>query len=103
MIIGSAPPLFVCFCSHPANIYISSQAACIAKLKDETEGHPELQDFENPNYTPADGRSTGAVSSVGTPMATGVGGGGPKLKLTFNGNRDGYMNGGDSGMQSDND
>ena len=26
-----------------------------------------------------------------------------KLRLTFNGNRDGYSNGGDSGLQSDDD
>lgn len=36
-------------------------------------------------------------------MASGTNGGAQKLKLTFNGNRDGYTNGGDSGLQSDND
>ena len=75
------------------------QAACVTKLKEETESHPELQDFDDPNSTPADGRSTAAVSSVGTPLAAGANG--QKLKLTFNGNRDVYTNGGDSAMQSD--
>lgn len=36
-------------------------------------------------------------------MASGINNGQQKLKLTFNGNRDGYTNGGDSGMQSDDD
>jgi hypothetical protein len=48
-----------------------------------------MQDFDD--STPPDGRSTAAVSSVGTPMASGQNGG-TKLKLTFNGGRD-YMNG----------
>lgn len=85
--------------TSPAN---NIQAACIAKLKEETATHPELQDFEDPHSTPADGRSTAAVSSVGTPMASGANIGQTKLKLTFNGNRDGYTNG-ESGMQSDDD
>ena len=49
-----------------------------------------MQDFDD--STPPDGRSTAAVSSVGTPMASGQNGG-PKLKLTVNGGRDTYMNG----------
>ena len=57
-----------------------------------------MQDFDD-SVTPADGRSTAAVSSAGTPMASGNTG--TKLKLTFNGNRDGYVNGGVSGMVSD--
>lgn len=69
------------------------------RLKQETENHPELQDFDDWSSTPADGRSTAAVSSVGTPIASGSAA--PKLKLTFNGNRDVYMNGMDSGMQSE--
>ena len=82
-----------------------TQAACISKLKEETESHPEIQDFEDPGSTPADGHSTAAVSSVGTPMASSGTGYGQqqKLKLTFNGGRDGYMNGGESGMASDDD
>ncbi|KAL8782529.1 MAG: hypothetical protein Q9213_005294 [Squamulea squamosa] len=75
------------------------EAACLAKLKQETENHPEFQDFEESSSTPADGRSTAGVSNVGTPMPSGHGA--PKLKLTFNGHRNGYANGGDSGMQSD--
>ncbi|KAL8949070.1 MAG: hypothetical protein Q9222_004795 [Ikaeria aurantiellina] len=74
--------------------------ACVKKLREESEDHPEIQDFEDSNSTPADGRSTAGVSNVGTPMPSGNGGA-PKLKLTFNGNRNGFMNGGDSGMQSD--
>ena len=56
------------------------------------------------NSTPADGRSTN-VSSVGTPLASGVSANGQKLKLTFNGNREGFTNGddGDSRLQSDDD
>ncbi|KAL8922872.1 MAG: hypothetical protein Q9172_003378 [Xanthocarpia lactea] len=73
------------------------EAACLTKLRQETEHHPEFHDFEDSNSTPADGRSTTGVSNVGTPMPSGA----PKLKLTFNGNRNGFANGGDSGMQSD--
>ena len=63
----------------------------MTKLREDTERHPEMQDFDD--FTPPDGRSTAAVSSVGTPMASGQNGG-PKLKLTFNGGgRDTYMNG----------
>ncbi|KAL8764179.1 MAG: hypothetical protein Q9184_000148 [Pyrenodesmia sp. 2 TL-2023] len=71
------------------------EAACVAKLKAETEHHPEFRDFDgSSNATPADGRSTAA----GTPMPPG----GAKLKLTFNRNGN-NVNGGDSGMQSDDD
>ena len=59
-----------------------------------------MQDFDDAS-TIADGRSTAAVSSAGTPMASGNAG--TKLKLTFNSNRDGYTNGGGSGMVSDDD
>ncbi|KAL6713151.1 transcriptional regulator [Lecanora helva] len=66
------------------------EAASVAKLREDTEKHPELQDFDD------SGRS-GAVSSVGTPMAAAPGqNGGTKLKLTMNANRDGrdgYSNG----------
>ena len=79
----------------------TQQAACLSKLREETAEYPELQDFED--STSADGRSTAAVSSVGTPMANGHAGG-QKLKLTFNkGHTDGYTNGGGSGMASDED
>ncbi|MCJ1476820.1 hypothetical protein MMC13_005489 [Lambiella insularis] len=82
------------------------EAACVAKLREETAKYPEFQDFDDPHSTPADGRSTAAVSSVGTPLASG-GTNGQKLKLTFNGNgsanHDMYTNGGDSGMHSDDD
>lgn len=74
------------------------QAASVAKLRQETEGHPELQDFDDPGSSVADGQSTAAVSGAGTPM-TSTAGPGPKLKLTFN--RDALPNGGDSGLQSD--
>ncbi len=75
-----------------------TQAACVSKLKEETEKHPELADFDDQGSSIADGQSTAAVSSAGTPMAS-SNGPGPKLKLTFN--RDAYVNGGDSGRQSD--
>lgn len=68
----------------------------MAKLKAETEKQPEFQDFEDANSTPADGRSTAAVSNSGTPMPLGNG---QKLKLTFN--RNGMTNGADGGMASD--
>ncbi|KAI9700357.1 MAG: hypothetical protein M1836_002372 [Candelina mexicana] len=76
------------------------EAACVSKLKEETEKHPELADFDDQGSSIADGQSTAAVSSAGTPMAS-SNGPGPKLKLTFN--RDAYTNGGDSGRQSDDD
>ena len=82
------------------------QVACVSKLKQETAKYPEFQDFDDPNSTPADGRSTAAVSSAGTPLAAGGSANGQqKLKLTFNGNgnHDVYTNGGTSGMQSDDD
>ena len=79
-----------------------SQAACIAKLKEEIEAHPELQDFEDSSYTPIDGRSTAAVSSVGTPLTSGANSGQTKLKLTFNGGKEGYANG-DNGQHTDDD
>ncbi|KAL8836857.1 MAG: hypothetical protein Q9170_002748 [Blastenia crenularia] len=74
------------------------EAACITKLKAETEDHPEFRDFEDSSSTPADGRSTAGVSNNGTPMPPGNA---PKLKLTFN--RNGVTNGGENGMQSDDD
>ncbi|KAL8868750.1 MAG: hypothetical protein Q9198_008076, partial [Flavoplaca austrocitrina] len=74
-------------------------AACLSKLKQETANYPEFQDFEESRSTPADGRSTAGVSKVGTPMPPGSGA--PKLKLLFNGTRNGFANGGDSGMQSE--
>ena len=77
------------------------QTACITKLKSETDSYPDFQDFDDPSSTPADGRSTAAVSSVGTPLAYGGANGQQKLKLTFNGNRDVYTNGGESAMASD--
>ncbi|KAA6412012.1 MAG: RSC complex subunit (Sth1) [Lasallia pustulata] len=78
------------------------EAACVAKLKDETQKFPDFQDFDEPTSTPADGRSTAAVSSAGTPLA-GAAAPAQKLKLTFNGNKDGYSNGGDSRVQSEDD
>ncbi|KAI4177767.1 MAG: hypothetical protein LQ343_000231 [Gyalolechia ehrenbergii] len=72
------------------------EAACVSKLKAETADHPEFRDYEDPNSTPADGRSTAGVSNRGTPMPAGNA---PKLKLTFN--RNGVANGGENGMQSD--
>ena len=58
---------------------------------------PEWQDFDD--TTPADGRSTGAASSAGTPMM-GMSNGGTKLKLTFNSNRESMANG-DGGMSDE--
>ncbi|KAL9631568.1 MAG: hypothetical protein Q9204_004178 [Flavoplaca sp. TL-2023a] len=75
------------------------EAACLSKLKQETANYPEFQDFEESRSTPADGRSTAGVSKVGTPMPPGSGA--PKLKLLFNGTRNGFASGGDSGMQSE--
>ncbi|KAI4131613.1 MAG: hypothetical protein LQ338_001127 [Usnochroma carphineum] len=72
------------------------EAACVTKLKAETENYPAFQDFEESNLTPADGRSTAGFSNTGTPMPPGNA---PKLKLTFN--RNGVANGGDSNMHSD--
>ena len=67
------------------------------KLTEATAEFPEWQDFDD--ATPADGRSTAAVSNAGTPMS-GNTNGGTKLKLTFNGNRDGLANG-DEGMSDE--
>ena len=92
-----APSSPVLFQVPLANQY---QAACVAKLKEEAAKHPEMQDLDDLS-TSADGRSTAAVSSAGTPMASGNTG--TKLKLTFNNNKDGYANGGGSGMVSDDD
>ncbi|KAL8692173.1 MAG: hypothetical protein Q9218_002750 [Villophora microphyllina] len=71
------------------------EAACLQKLKQETEEHPDFQRFDGSNsQTPADGRSTTAgVSHTGTPMPNGA----QKLKLTFNGNRDWNGANGDDG------
>ncbi|KAL9127870.1 MAG: hypothetical protein Q9217_003335 [Psora testacea] len=68
------------------------EAEAVRKLTEDTAEYPEWQDFDE--TTPADGRSTAAVSSAGTPFATGSGNGGTKLKLTFNGNREDFANGG---------
>ncbi|KAI4185235.1 MAG: hypothetical protein L6R41_004239 [Letrouitia leprolyta] len=72
------------------------EAACVSKLKAETADHPEFRDYDDSSSTPADGQSTAGASTRGTPMPVGNA---PKLKLTFN--RNGVANGGDSGMQSD--
>ena len=53
------------------------QAACLAKLRDDTAEKPDFQDFDD------SGPATGNASSVGTPLANGQNGG-TKLKLTFN-------------------
>ena len=89
------------FPRHAINVQSTNryQAACLTKLREETAEHPELQDFED--STSADGRSTAAVSSVGTPMANGHAK--QTLKLTMKGYTDGYTNGGGSGMASDED
>ncbi|KAI1990152.1 transcriptional regulator [Ophidiomyces ophidiicola] len=68
------------------------EAACIAALKKETEKHPEFADFDDS----ADG-STAAVSSAGTPLASGTASS-QKLKLTFNSSK---ANGVDSAAVSD--
>ena len=71
----------------------------MGKLKEETESHPELQDFDDPGSSVADGQSTAAVSGAGTPLTSAAAGPSQKLKLTFN--RDAFTNGGNSGVQSD--
>lgn len=58
----------------------------MTKLREDTEKHPELQDFDD------SGRS-GAVSSVGTPMTFGASNG-TRLKLTFGANQDRYPSNG---------
>ncbi|KAG8532183.1 uncharacterized protein KY384_003823 [Bacidia gigantensis] len=78
------------------------ESHCIKKLADETAEYPEWQNFDGD--TPADGRSTAAMSSTaGTPMPGGGPNGGTKLKLTFNGNRDTSVGGGgyNGGMSED--
>ncbi|KAI9818553.1 MAG: hypothetical protein M1827_000612 [Pycnora praestabilis] len=76
------------------------EAKCVSQLKEETEKHPELADFDDQSSSFGDGQSTAPISSAATPMASSTGPG-TKLKLTFN--RDAYANGGDSGRQSDDD
>ncbi|KAL8639757.1 MAG: hypothetical protein Q9228_003240 [Teloschistes exilis] len=76
------------------------EAACLKKLKQESEDHPEFQDFDGSNsQTPADGRSTTAgVSHTGTPMPpSSMANGAQKLKLTFNGNKNWNGTNGDDG------
>ncbi|TPX23501.1 hypothetical protein DIZ76_012833 [Coccidioides immitis] len=68
------------------------EAACIAALKKESEKHPDFADFDES----VDG-STAAVSSAGTPLASGATPS-QKLKLTFNSSR---ANGTDSAAVSD--
>lgn len=70
-------------------------------------GKPEFQDFNDLNSTPPDGQSTAAVSSAGTPLASSITNG-QKLKLTFGAGGgtsldNVYTNGGESGVQSDDD
>lgn len=72
------------------------ETACVNKLKAETANHPEFRDYDDSSSTPADAQSTAGASNRGTPMPAGNA---PKLKLTFNRNE--MANGGDSGMQSD--
>ncbi|KAI9854843.1 MAG: hypothetical protein M1824_006533, partial [Vezdaea acicularis] len=81
--------------------------ACVAKLREETEKHPEFADFDDQNSSAPDGQSTGPVSSVGTPLASGNafgggstgGGGGTKIMLKLN--HSAYTNGDNNGRQSD--
>ncbi|OCK84791.1 adenosinetriphosphatase [Lepidopterella palustris CBS 459.81] len=49
------------------------ERTCLDRLREETEGHPELQDFDDLSSSMADGRSTAPISSVGTPMASNSG------------------------------
>jgi len=51
---------------------VGSQEHCLNKLREETEAHPELQDFDDGSM--ADGNSTAPISSVGTPMGAGSSG-----------------------------
>ena len=86
------------------------------KLKEETDQHPAFADFEDEASLPTEGLSTGPVSSVGTPLASGTGSinvnsqangasheAGPsanasKLKLTFKGGQ--FNSGGGEGSGS---
>ncbi|KAI9837464.1 MAG: hypothetical protein M1819_007112 [Sarea resinae] len=87
------------------------EAEVVSRLKQETEKYPELADFDDESSTAADGQSTAAVSSVGTPLASnGISGAAatPKLKLNFarasrvsNSAGVGSNGGADSEMQSD--
>ncbi|KAK0853315.1 transcriptional regulator [Friedmanniomyces endolithicus] len=43
------------------------ETACVEKLREETRGHPDLQDFDDV-ATSADGASTRPISTVGTPQ-----------------------------------
>ncbi|KAK4888759.1 hypothetical protein LTR28_002884, partial [Elasticomyces elasticus] len=46
-----------------------SQATVVRRLREETEEHPELQDWDDQTSSMADGTSTRPISSVGTPLA----------------------------------
>lgn len=73
------------------------EAACVTELRKQTEKHPEFADFDDES-TAADGQSTTAVSSIGTPLASGPN---QKLKLTFSGIRENGANGTDDAGLSD--
>ena len=94
------------FLSRYLLISLLIQAACDSSLRIESARYPEFQDFDNASLP--DGGSTGAVSSVGTPLANTSHANGTKLKLTFNGgggnpgsssrgNGEAYANGNDDG------
>ena len=68
----------------------------MSELKKQAAEYPELADPDDADSSVADGRSTAAVSAVGTPLTSAAGSGQQKLKLTFNatGNKDGAMTNG---------
>lgn len=72
------------------------QATCLRRLKEETENHPEFQDYDGQTSSVADERSTAPVSRVSTPMA-GATIGGRRLKINMRAQTDGA----ESAMQSD--
>lgn len=75
---------------------IPVQETCLRRLKEETEKHPEFQDYDGQTSSAPDERSTAPVSRVSTPMAGAVVGG-RRLKL----NMKAQTGGTESAMQSD--
>ncbi|CAG8983113.1 hypothetical protein HYALB_00004556 [Hymenoscyphus albidus] len=71
---------------------VAIENACESKIRDEVSDHPELGDDDSSR----NGGSTAPTTNSGTPIPSMTSG---KLKLTVNKN----MNGGSSGVQSDDD
>jgi len=65
---------------------------CLEKIKEETDKHPDMQDWEEAE-SQADGASTRPISSAGTPQ--------PKINLKFNKTKSvAARTGADTGSQS---